>query len=149
MAGLLMPFPGARVIPGAWSGHHRPTATSTLDATCVITRPSGTGTTQTDGTWTPDAAATVYTGPCRVVAQNTTEGLLIVAGDAQQTRSRYQVSVRHDHAYPKIDDLIEITDSADVGLIGKVLRVVDVRYGSEQWQRDMIAEEMEHTWSPT
>jgi len=138
-----MPLPGTRVIHPRWSERHRPTASGTLTSTCVITRRTGAGTTGPTGTFTPAAAATIYTGPCRVVvAQNTSERLL-VRGDAEETHRRYQVSIRYDADDLQVGDLVTITAAVDPHLAGKGLRVIDVRYGSEQWERDLICDELE------
>lgn len=137
-----MPLPTTRVIPSGWSDHHRPTAAATMTAECVITRPSGGGTTGPDGTWTPSPATTLYTGACRVQALPTNERLL-VRGDATETHRRYLVAVEWDSADPAIGDLVAVTTSVDPHLTGKTLRVIDIRYGSEQWQRDLICDETE------
>lgn len=134
-----MPLPTTRVIPDGWSEHHRPTATSTMTGRCIIRRTSGEGTTGPDGTWTPAAHVDVYVGPCRLQALSTER--LEVAGETQDTVRRYLVGVEHD-ADPRIGDEVEITDAKDAQAIGMTLRVVDVRYGTEQWQRDMVAEEI-------
>jgi hypothetical protein len=137
-----MPLPTSRVIDPRWSGHHRPTAAATMTAECVITRPTGGGTTGPGGIWTPPAAATLYTGACRVQALATNERLL-PRGDTTETHRRYLVAVAWDTADPAIGDLIAITASVDPHLTGKKLRVIDIRYGAEQWQRDLICDEME------
>lgn len=137
-----MPIPGTGVFHPKWSGHHRQTATSTMTADCTITRRGGAGTTGATGTWTPAAAQAVYTGPCRVQEIGITERLLVI-GEGQETHRRYQVSILHDAAEVKVSDVIEVTASVDKGLPGKKLRVVDVRYGSEQWQQDLVCDELE------
>lgn len=133
---------GSHVIHPRWSEHHRPTATGTMTADCVMTREGTGGTTGPDGTWTPAPTTTLYTGPCRIVALPTTERIEVV-GDAQETTRRYQVSVEYDVAEVAIRDLVRITAAKDAHLVGKQFRVIDIRYGSEQWQRDLIAEEVE------
>jgi hypothetical protein len=135
-----MPLPGSRVIPARWSEHHRPTATGGMTARCVITRAGGEGTTGSDGTWTPAADTQIYLGPCRLQALTTNERIE-VAGETQDTVRRYLVAVEHDTARAEIGDKVEITEAVDAQAVGMTLRVVDVRYGSEQWQRDLIAEE--------
>lgn len=137
-----MPLPNTHVIHPRWSDHHRPTATGTMTADCVITRKGGAGTTGPDGTWTPDPATTLYDGVCRIVALPTNERIEVV-GEEQVTSRRYQVSVEHDIGEVFLGDLVSITASKDQGLVGKKLRVIDVQFGSEQWQRDLIAEEVE------
>jgi hypothetical protein len=133
--------PASQVIHPRWSAHHRPTATATMTAQCTITRTSGDGTTGPDGTWTPDGPSTFYEGPCRVQALTTNERIE-VAGEDQNTVRRYLVSVQYDTERVEVNDLVTVTEAVDVGLVGMGFRVVDVRYGSEQWQRDLIAEEV-------
>lgn len=141
-----MPLPGTRVIHPRWSEHHRPTATSAMTAACEITRAATTGqpaTTAADGTWTPPSArTTVYTGPCRVVPETSDEQRLTTE-ERQVTRRRYAVMVTWDSGEFHIGDQVKVTEAADPQLAGKAFRVVDVTYGSEQWQRNLLAEEIE------
>lgn len=135
-----MPLPTGRVIHPAWSQHHRPTATGTMTATCTITGAGGDGTTDPDGNWTPGTGDTLYEGPCRLQALTTNERIE-VAGDTQTTMRRYLVSISYDADRIENGATITITTAVDAEAVGMTLRVVDVRYGSEQWQRDLIAEE--------
>jgi hypothetical protein len=134
-----MPLPGTRVIPDGWSAHHRPTATGTMTGRCTIRRTAGEGTTGADGTWTPDAGADVYDGPCRLQALSNER--VEVAGETQDTVRRYLVVIEHDADHVEIGDEVEITAAKDAQAVGMTLRIVDVRYGTEQWERDLIAEE--------
>lgn len=136
-----MPLSGCHVIHPRWHEHHRPTATRAMTSTCVITRPIAKGATAADGTWSPAPAQTVYDGPCRVVADSANERLL-VTGETQTRSRRYLVIVEHDTEEIKTSDTVKITDAADEGLIGVELRVVDIRYGSEHWQRNLGTEEI-------
>lgn len=135
-----MPLPNTRVIPQGWSAHHRPTAAGTMTGTCTITAPGGEGTTGPDGDWTPGTGTTVYDGPCRLQALTTNERIE-AAGDTQTTVRRYLISVQHDTDRIENGATVTITAARDAEAVGMTLRVVDVRYGSEQWQRDLIAEE--------
>lgn len=136
-----MPLPNTRVIPTLWSDHHRPTAEGGMTATCVVTRRDPVGTTDAAGRWTPTTPTTLYTGPVRVLALTPRRGVLVV-GDAQETVRRYQVSLRFDVPEIRIGDLVAVTGSVDSGLFGKQLRVADVALGSEEWQRDLICDEV-------
>jgi hypothetical protein len=138
-----MPLGGSHVIHPHWSAHHRPTATSTMTSECVITRRSPSGTTDDDGKWTPAAPSDIYSGTCRVQVLTTNERVLVV-GETQNTRRRYQVSIEWDAAEISIDDLVCITKAKDPRLAGKQLRVADIAYGSEQWERDLVCMEMEN-----
>jgi len=137
-----MPLPGTRVIPPGWSDHHRPTATATMTATCTITRPSGPGATDGNGDYTPATPDTIYTGLCRVTPRTTDERLLL-AGENQVTARRYAVAITHDAPEILVGDSVNVTTAVDPGLVGLSLRVLDVRYASEQWQRDLYTEEIE------
>ncbi|MGH3375987.1 MAG: DUF6093 family protein [Actinoallomurus sp.] len=134
---------GAQIFHPHWNDHHRPTATAAMDAECIISRATGTGTTAADGTYTPAARTTIYTGVCRVVAPPLINEGIKVAGEAQETHRHYQVGVRYDCPELLINDLIELTVAVDAGLAGKKFRVVDLLYGSEQWQRNVLCDERE------
>lgn len=134
---------GASVFHPQWNEHHRPTATASMDAACIITRPAGTGTTDADGTYTPDPGTTIYTGVCRIVPVHLTQEQIALAGETQETHRHYQVGVRYDVPEVLVGDLVDITMSGDTGLVGKRFRVTDIAYASEQWQRDLICNERE------
>jgi hypothetical protein len=140
---LVMPLPSGRVIHPAWSQHHRSTATGTMTAACTITRRTGTGTTSPDGTYTPPAPATIYTGPCRVTAPPFSREQRLTGEEAQITTRRYSVFVEWDAAEFQVGDLITITSSVDLRLVGKAFRLIDILHGSEQWQRNLLGEEIE------
>lgn len=113
-----------------------------MTAECVITRRNPAGTTDVHGTWTPSAPTTVYTGPCRVQVLSTREHVVVV-GEAQETRRRYLVAIRHDAAIVHLGDQVLITSAVDPQFAGRILRVTDVGYGSEQWERDLNCEDLE------
>jgi hypothetical protein len=140
-----MPLPGAasRIIHPRWSEHHRAASTAMMPAACVITRATGAGTTGSDGTWTPSPGTTIYTGACWVVKLPTDEGRVRVSGEAQRTPGRYQVGIEYDTARVLLDDVVEFTDGQDAGLAGLKFRVTDVAYGSEQWEQNLLAEELQ------
>lgn len=138
-----MPLPGTRVIPPTWSEHHRPTATNAMTATCVITRRSGAGTTAADGTFTPSPATTVHEGPCRVVPRATDEGRHRTTGEGQVTPRRYEIGIEYDAPTVLLGDTVTITTAQDAGLVGMKVRVIDVSFSSEQWQRMLFAQELQ------
>jgi hypothetical protein len=127
--------PHDQVVHPRWSEHHRPTTSSTLTADCDVTRQDGHGVTGPAGVFTPSAATVVYTGPCRIQALTSRSARPVVVGEAQETRHRYQVSLLWDAAQVQIGDLVTVT--------GKRLRVTDIQYGSEQWQRDLACDQLE------
>ena len=137
-----MPLSGSRPVHPRWSQYHRPTATGTMSATCTITRESEAGTTDPDtGEWTPGNPTTIYTGPCRATPATADERLLVV-GERAITSRRYSVAVQYDTADIEVGDVITITTAVDAGLVGMGLRVLDVMYASEQWERVLSAEEI-------
>jgi hypothetical protein len=133
----------AHVLHPDWSSHHRPTAAATMSATCDITR-DGTGDGIFDpatGKTTPPPRVTVAAdAPCRVQRSAFPEQARAQAEQVITTRT-YLVALPHDVPEPKVDDLVEITASVDADLVGRSLRVLDVRYASEQWQRDLICQD--------
>lgn len=133
---------GSQIFHPRWNEHHRPTATASMDAECIITRPTGTGTTGPTGTWTPGPRTTIYTGVCRIVPV-IRPARVDVVGEAQETHRRFQVAIRYDAPEILIDDLVDVTVAVDPLLTGKKLRVIEVSYGSEQWQRDLLCDERE------
>ena len=138
-----MALPNTRVVHPSWSEHHRPTATGTLTGTCTIThRPTGGGTTGPTGNYTPPTAATIYDGPCRIIPVRTDERLRAIGG-TQQTHRRYQVSIRYDADALAVGDIVTVNEAADPQMAGMRLRIIDHRYGTEQWERDLICDEME------
>jgi hypothetical protein len=143
MAVVLMPLAGSRVFHPRWSEHHRPTATASMDAECIVTRQTSTGTTGADGTWTPGTTTPIYTGVCRIVPI-TRPARIAVVGEAQETHRHFQVAVRYDVPEILIDDLVDVTVAVDPLLVGKKLRVLEVTYGSEQWQRNLLCDEREN-----
>lgn len=137
-----MPLPSTTVIHPRWSEHHQPTATGTMTAECIITTPASTGTTAADGVYTPGAASTIYTGVCRVITLPRLQGITAV-GAEQETHRRFQVSITADAPDIPIGALVGLTVATDPRLVGKKLRVTEVAYESEHWQRDLMCDERE------
>jgi hypothetical protein len=135
-----MPLPGHTPIPARWSQHHRPTATATQTARCTVTRPgTGSGTLNPDGSYIPPAATIIYTGPARVTPRTTSERVAVV-GDQRITVREYMVAIEWDSDI-HVDDITTVDDAQDPELVGKKLRVTDVRFASEQWERVFAATE--------
>lgn len=136
-----MPLPGAGRHPvhPRWSAHHRPTATETMTADCTITRPTGPGRTGDDGIWVPAPTTTIYTGPCRIVAEPTAPRRRV--GERQVIVARFHVAFRHDVAALQVGDLVTVTYAVDTDLVGRQMHVAEIAWGSEQWQRDVICED--------
>jgi len=47
----------------------------------------------------------------------------------------HTVAIEYAAAEVLDGDIVTITEAADAGLVGKQLRVINGRYGSEQWER--------------
>jgi len=128
-----------------FSPHHRPTATTAMTAACQLTRQtSAEGTTDPEtGEWTPPGRTVLYRGPCRIRPATTigNEKLQDI-GAAMETVRRYDLSLPW-HTEPQVGDEIVFLSGVDPALVGRRLRVVTVEVASEQWQRDLTAEEVE------
>lgn len=130
----MSPLAGSAPIHGRWSEHHRPVASGTHTGRCVITRPgSGDGTEDPDGTWHPPASTTVYTGPCRITAPSPSS--VIVVGEQQTAVASYEVTIEWDAAEVFEHDVVTLLAAPDPGIDGKQLRVSDIRYATERFER--------------
>lgn len=130
-----MPLPNTRVIHPRFSTHHQPAAAQTRTATCDITRPAtGRGAlNKTTGTVTNAPTTVAVDVPCRIQAAASSDRTT-QTGDQQVTFRKYLVTI--DPALDtRIDDVVTITAAIDTDLIGRQLRVIDVIYGSEIWDR--------------
>jgi hypothetical protein len=143
-----MPLPGTHVIHPRWSAHHQPTAEGGRTAVATITR-AGTG----DGTYntsgpnigqtTPPARVTIASR-VKVRVQATTAADAAMVADQVVTRRPYLVAVPADVAAVLVDDLVTLDEcDNDPQLVGRPLRVRDVHYGTEIWQRDLICQDDE------
>lgn len=138
-----MPLPGTKVIHRDFSTHHMPTAEGTMTSTCTITRASATVGTMNDttGDVTITAGVTIATDiVCRVQAEPASMRTQ-PSGGQEVTQRLYAVSVPADTALVLVDDRVTITTAVDPLLVGRVLRVVDVQYGSEGWQNDLVCKD--------
>jgi len=138
-----MPLPNTRVIHPGWSPRNRPVASGAMTGTCRITRITGGGTVGPGGTWTPAEPATIYSGPVRVTAPPFSREQRLTGEETQLTRRRYSVFVEWDAPEFKIGDTVTILKARDPLLGGKQFRLIDILHGTEQWQRNLLAEEIE------
>lgn len=93
----------------------------------LITRPAATpGTIDGSGVYTPTAAATVYTGPCRVRRPTTAQEQQIVFGDINVTVARFIVNLPYDAPHVAIGDVFTLTVSDDPQILGVPMRVAVV-----------------------
>jgi hypothetical protein len=98
---------------------------------CAITRPMPGTVDRATSVLTPGAAATLYSGKCRVKAQRMPRPA--EAGEELVVVARYEVALPFS-ALPadalRVGDLVTVTASADTRLIGQELAVLAVDYGS-------------------
>jgi hypothetical protein len=136
-----MPLPRHTPIHPRFSEHNRPTATGTQTGHVTITRSgTGSGALNPDGSYTPPAASVIYSGPCRIAPRPASERVAVV-GDQRVTIREYALAIEWDAAEVHVDDIATVDDATDPGLVGKRLRVSDVKYATEQWERILMAVE--------
>lgn len=144
-----MPRPGTPVIPAGWEAHHQSTAEATMTAACIITRlatgavPAAVFNPATGATTYP-APVTVYTGVCRLQRADMMATPQPI-GERPVTVRRYTLSIPLGGAAVQVNDIAEITDATEAGVVGTRLRVTDVRAGSLLWQQDLGCEVWEST----
>lgn len=135
--------PSTRVIPGDWNTTHSPVVDRAARGRCALRAP---GDTQTwDGTEMQTSSTTPYwTGPCRVqaVGNGLAANSKITVEDREFTAD-YLVVVPHDvDALPGhlVDLLPQPSDvaGADGLLVGMTVRVEQVTFGTERWERDLF-----------
>ncbi len=141
-------LPNTRVIPAGWEAHHQPAAEGAMTAECVITRLATTSATRynaaTGRTDYPDPT-TVYSGACRMQREVRSQDHARDVGGNAVTARRYLVSIPTSADPVQINDIVTISAATDADMIGKKLRVTDVRGGSLLWQHDLSCEEWETT----
>lgn len=138
-----MPIPATKVIPDGWSAHHRPTAQSAMTDTAELRRPNPGG-----RTFDEVAAKSNYplptvlaTVPVRVQRMPRRAGGDEV-GDRPVEIQLYQVSIPASAPELRTNDQVVITVArSDTMLAGVVLRIREVRRGSQLWERDLLCEE--------
>lgn len=118
-----MPLSTTTVFPPGWSQHHRPVATATMTATCTISR----------------GGSQVHAGACRVIADRS--DFRSSVGDVTVLVVRYLITVRWDTVDVQVGDVVTVTDAVDPGLVGREFVVKEVRYGSQQWERYLYADD--------
>lgn len=136
--------PGTPVIPAGWEGGHQPVVAKTLSAMVAIRLPS------TKQAWNETEEAMVavpqvpyYTDTARIQILQARDQNPTVAEDPE-TISGYLVVIPADVTPPAQGSfeghLIEVTDSTDPLLDGRVLIVREVVRGSLRFERDLFCE---------
>lgn len=121
----------------------RATSASALPATCTVTRPSGSLTLDAETlTETPSAGTTVFTGACRVRTLNT-QDMPAQVGDLHETLGRYIGTVPYDADGIQVDDFLTVTAGTDDELIGRPLRITDVRWSEWRVDRRLVLEDLQ------
>lgn len=121
----------------------RDTSRSALPATCAITRPSTTSTFDpVTLTETPDPPTTIFSGPVRVRTLNT-QDMNTTVGDLHETRARYIGTLPHDAVGVEVDDMLTLTAGTDVELVGRSLRITDIRWSEWRIDRRVVMEDLE------
>lgn len=140
-----MPLPTTRLIPAGWQTHHRPVAEGGMTCQVTVTR-AGTGEGTYDeatGHTTPAADTAVASCAARIQARAASDRVSRI-GDQDVTFRGYLVQVPIDAGDIHVSDQLEVTTVGpddDPQLLGTVLRVVDVMYGSLTWARDLVCED--------
>ena len=135
-----MPLAGSRVIPAAWSDHHRPTAESAMTGTCEILLPGPRETLD-------ESAGEMFWGefPCRVQQHNGQGADSIAAGQEVQQRQylvALPVECGIDFITGTTGHVIHVLSGNDPFIVGRRLNVVQVLYGNETWQRDLLCRDV-------
>lgn len=101
-----------------------------IDA-CTITRASPPTLNRTTSVQTPGTSVPLYSGKCRLKAQRMPRDAQ--AGEELQVVARYELALPFGLLPPsalRVGDVVTMTSSADPRLIGQVLHVLAVDYGS-------------------
>jgi hypothetical protein len=119
-----------------------------MTATCIITRPASAAAATFDeftGRSALPAADELYSGACRVQRSEPAPSPLQV-GDREVPVRQYNVSIPAGGEATAVNDIVEITAcDGDAQLVGRRLRIRDVRFGSLTWQRDLVCEDLAPT----
>lgn len=144
MAGVLMPFPGTKIIPDNWAAHHRPVAAGGMTAECVIDRVTeGPAPFPPVEGWVPRQH--VWSGWCRVQELKREQ-----AGDAagQPSESRQylvQLPYTSDNPLPEL----WVGERGDIITSNGTEYVLKQRMtGSLLWTHDFIAWENQTQHNP-
>ena len=131
--------PGTPVIPADWETAHAHVVHAALRGRVALTDPAAPTQEWVDDQWitTP---ATPYASevPARVqrlAAQSRT----VVTADDQELVVDHLVVVPWGMAEVSAGHLVTVTASTDSALVGQVLRVEYVAYGTERFERDLFA----------
>jgi|SRR5690242_4482931 len=98
---------------------------------CTITRAASPTLDRTTSVLTPGASTTLYSGPCRVKPQRVPRNE--EAGERLEVLARYELALPFS-AVPaselRVGDAVTITASGDPRLVGQVMAVMAIDFGS-------------------
>lgn len=142
-----MPLPGTKVILPGWSAHHYAVARGQMTAQGTIVRPMPAVFDELLGAEVEPQPQQLYAGLLRI--QRLAIGSApVVVGDREVIVRGYQVTMPLkvsgiDTAAIQTNDIVTVTvNPDDPYLVGRPLRVRDVRVGSLVWQRDLVCEDI-------
>lgn len=115
-----------RISPFAASYVRRRTTDHMVDA-CKIWTPAAPVVNPTTGVASRPAGTIKYEGPCRFWEVNA--GQQIVVAGEQITMSQAYLTLPYNSVVPESDDVVQITASDDVDLIGRVVNIISVTRG--------------------
>lgn len=140
-----MPRPGTPVVHPQMLAAIRPVAEAAMTGTGRLLRPSGE-----QGSYdpalmqlTPSEPELVWEGECRYQPRSDTSARDIPAGGRPMTISRNQLTLPWAAAEAHVDDVWEMTSSADPTIVGKRFRVTNVTFGEHQAERHLTVEDYE------
>lgn len=141
-----MPLPGlgSHVIHPGWSPSNRPAATDVMTAVVKITRPDQF----TPGVYDPDTMSQTAPDPQMVVSRlaarvsvaHSVDWNQRVVGEERLSIRRYIVQIPWDWTDVTVKDVIEVIESEDPLMVGRVFQVTDVQAESLQWSRVLRCE---------
>lgn len=134
----MTPLPGWKVVPAKFSQHHRPTAVATMPGKCEVLSSAGTPPFPLPVGWV-GFTTVVPEKACRVEPLNREGG---GTPTEQPTRVReVRVVVPVDATTYRAGEgghFIRLTACDDPQLIGRILRVMNVEYGTLVFERTLV-----------
>lgn len=145
-------LPNTRVFHPDWSQHHQATADGQMTAEGTVTRSGPPIFNELFGFDVLPEPTPVYAGPMRVQRmQPSASAAAHMVADREVMIREYAVhlplSVNGVVTAPvQVNDLVTVTGcDDDPHIVGRALRVRDVRLGTLAWQRDLICEDLAST----
>lgn len=135
---------GGQPFPVGWNSSNRRTTDRMLTDWCMITRADlsaasgfdrGTG-----GVSGPSRTLVVSNLRCAVEVHGFQSARDATTGQQRVTMREYEIEIPWSWTDVRVDDLLEVTASQDLGLVGRVFRVLSVEATSQQWSRVLRAQ---------